>query len=146
MPPKKVIQKHLGQLLVDAKLITQEQLDAALKLQEEKGGLIGQVLVGQGVTTEEAIAKALTAQYGFPYMPLAGYEMDVAVVKLIPENVARQYEMIAVDRMGNVLTLAMSNPLNNQAIEDIEMITKCRIQTFVSTSTDIKDSIAKYYK
>ncbi len=131
---------------MDSKIITQEQLDNALKTQDEKGGLIGQILVSFGFTTEDAIARALTAQYGFPYMPLAGYEMDAQVVKLIPENVAQQYEIVAVDRMGNVLTVAMSNPLNYQAIEDIEMLTKCRIQTFVSTSTDIKEAIAKYYK
>ncbi len=142
---KKIVQKQLGQLLIDCKLLNAEQLDEALKIQKEKGGLIGRVLVGLGYVTEEAIARALTAQYGFPFLPLSGYEIDPLVAQCIPEPVAKQYELVAVDRVGSVLTLAMSNPLNNQAVEDIEMITHCKVQVFVSTATDINESIKKYY-
>ncbi len=142
---KKIIQKQLGELLLETKTITQAQLEEALNLQKEKGGLLGQILVGLGHTTEEAIARMLTAQYGFPYLPLAGYEIDSAVAALIPQNVAKQYELIAVDRVGNVLTVAMSNPLNNQAVEDIEMITHFKIQVFVSTATDITQTIKRCY-
>jgi len=97
-------------------------------------------------TSEEAIAQALTAQYGFPYLPLTSYEIDPVVVKVIPEQVARQYGLIAVDRVGNILTIVMSNPLNSQAVEDIEMITKLSMQIFVSTVTDINKAIADNYK
>ena len=142
---KKIIQKQLGQLLVDAKLITPENLEKALIIQQEKEELIGRILVALGVTTEDAIARALTAQYGFPYLPLGGYEMDPTVVKIIPESVAKKYELIAVDRVGNILTLAMSNPLNTKAVEEIEVITHCKIQCFVSTSTDVSEAIKKYY-
>lgn len=143
---KKIIQKQLGELLVESKLIKLEHLEEALKVQKEKGGLIGQILVSLGYTTEEAIAQALTAQYGFPYLPLGGYEIDREVAKLIPENVSRQYGAIAVDRVGGVLTVAMSNPLNSQAVEDIEMITRLKVQVFVSTATDINDAIKRCYK
>ena len=143
---KKIIQKQLGELLIEAKLITRENLDAALQTQKEKGGLIGQILVAMKFTTEEAIAQALTAQYGFPYLPLSNYEVDPVVVKIIPEQVARQYGVIAVDRVGNILTIVMSNPLNQQAIEDIEMITKLTMQLFVSTVTDINKAINENYK
>ncbi len=143
---KKVIQKQLGELLVEAKQITRENLDHALQVQKEKGGLIGQILVALKYTTEEAIAQALTAQYGFPYLPLSNYEVDPVVAKIIPEQVARQYGVIAVDRVGNILTIVMSNPLNQQAIEDIEMITKLTMQLFVSTVTDITKAINENYK
>ena len=73
---KKIIQKQLGELLIDSKLITPENLTEALSVQKEKGGLIGQVLVALGFVNEEAIAQALTAQYGFPYLPLSGYEIE----------------------------------------------------------------------
>jgi type IV pilus assembly protein PilB len=146
MPIKKIIQKQLGELLIEGKLITPEHLDEALKLQKEKGGLLGQILVSLGYTTEEAIAQALTAQYGFPYLPLGGYEIDREVAKLIPENVARQYGLIAVDRVGSILTVAMSNPLNTQATEDIEMMTRLKVQVFVSTATDVNDAIKRCYK
>ncbi len=143
---KKIHQKQLGELLVDSKLISGEHLEKALKIQKEKGGLLGQILVAEGYTTEEAIAQALTAQYGFPYLPLAGYEIDSEVAKIIPEHVAKQYGLIAVDRIGSVVTVAMSNPLNSQAIEDIEMITHFKVQVFVSTGTDVYESIKRCYK
>lgn|SRR3989338_6865862 len=143
---KKLVQKQLGELLIEGKLITRENLEEALSVQKEKGGLIGQVLVNLGHTTEEAIARALTAQYGFPYLPLAGYEIDQDIAKKIPENVAKQYGLIAVDHIGNILTVAMSNPLNSQAIEDVEMITHLKIQAFVSTTADVNEAIKRCYK
>ena len=143
---KKIIQKQLGELLLDNKIITKEQLEEGLRVQREKGGLIGQILVALKYTSEEAIAQAITAQYGFPYLPLTNYEIDSVAVKVIPEHVARQFELIAVDRVGNILTIVMSNPLNVQAVEDVEMITKLTAQVFVSTATDIHKAIADNYK
>lgn len=143
---KKIVSKQLGQLLIENKLITQENLEEALAVQREKGGLIGQILVSLGYTTEETIAKTLTMQYGFPYLPLAGYEIDAETSRLIPEHVARQYGLIAVDRVGGVLTVAMANPLNQQAVEDIEMITHLKVQVFISTATDISETIKRCYK
>lgn len=143
---KKIIPKQLGELLVDSNLITAQQLEEALALQKERGGLLGQILVSMRCITEDAIAQALTAQYGFPYLPLAGYEIDAGVAKIIPEHVAKQYDLIAVDRVGSILTVAMSNPLNTQAIEDIEMITHYKVQVFVTTSMDVAMAIKGVYK
>ena len=144
---KEILHKQLGELLIECKLISPKNLEEALQIQREKRGmLIGQVLVQMGVVTEKAIAQALTAQYGFPYLPLAGYEIDPEVAKCIPELVARQYGLIAVDRIGNVLTVAMSNPLNRQAIEDIEMTTHLKVQLFVTTSSDVDETIKRAYK
>ncbi len=143
---KKILQKQLGELLVDCKLITPKQLEEAIALQKEKGGLLGQILVALQCLTEEAIAQALTAQYGFPYLPLGGYEIDAEVAKIIPEHVAKQYGLVAVDRVGSILTVAMSNPLNTQAIEDIEMISHYKVQVFVTTATDVAQAIKNVYK
>ena len=143
---KKVINKKLGELLMDAGLITLAQLDQALELQKDKGGLIGEILVQLKFTTEEDIAKTLTAQYGFAYLPLSNYEIDLELAKLIPERVAKQYCLIPIDRLSNNLTIAMSNPLNAQAVEDIETISGCSVQIFVSTTTDIRRAIEKFYK
>lgn len=146
MPPvRRIVSKHLGELLMERGLITADQLERALTIQREKGGLIGQILVMLGFAKEEEIAQALTVQYGFPYLPLEHYEINQEALKLIPENVAVQYNLIPIDKMGDLLTIAMSNPLNSQAVEDIEMITKCKVEVFVSTMTDISDSIKKYY-
>jgi len=146
MPIRRIINKHLGELLLERGIISQQQLEEALALQKEKGGLIGEILVELGLVKEEDIAQALTAQYGFPYLPLGNYEINPEVIEVVPGRVARQYLLVPIDRIGNNLTLAMSNPLNIQAIEDVELLAGCSVQTFVSTSSDIKRAIEKYYK
>ena len=140
-----MITKQLGELLLEKGLINQVQLEKALKVQKDKGGLIGQIFVMLGYVKEEEIAQVLTVQYGFPYLPLESYEISADMIKLIPENVAKQYNLIAIDRIGNLLTISMSNPLNIQAAEDIEMLSGCKVQVFISTMTDITNAIKKYY-
>lgn len=146
MPLRKLINKQLGELLIERGVINGAQLAKALDVQKERGGLIGEVLVELGFASEEDIAQALTAQYGFPYLPLENYEINPEILGIIPGRVARQYMLLPIDKIGNNLTLAMSNPLNIQAIEDVEMLSGCSVQTFVSTSSDIKKAIGKYYK
>ena len=142
---RRLITKQLGELLLEKGIISQAQLDKAIKIQKEKGGLIGQIFVMLGYVKEEEIAQVLTVQYGFPYLPLESYEISADMIKLIPENVARQYNLIAIDKIGNLLTISMSNPLNIQAAEDIEMLSGCKVQVFISTMTDITNAIKKYY-
>jgi len=146
MALRRIINKQLGELLIERGIISKNQLDEALALQRDKGGLIGEILVQLGFVHEEDIAQALTAQYGFPYLPLSNYEVNPDIVHIIPQRVAQQYLVVPIDKIGNNLTLAMSNPLNIQAIEDVELLTGCNVQAFVSTSSDIKRSIDKYYK
>ena len=143
---RRVNNKQLGELLLDRGIISQVQLDQALSVQRDKGGLIGEILVDLGFVKEDDIAQSLTAQYGFPYLPLSNYDVNIDITNIIPGRVARQYLLVPIDKIGNNLTLAMSNPLNVQAIEDVELLTGCSVQTFVSTSSDIKRAIEKYYK
>ncbi|MDP2941597.1 MAG: hypothetical protein Q8N85_05035 [Candidatus Omnitrophota bacterium] len=143
---KRIINKQLGELLIERGIINQRQLEKVLTIKQERGGLIGEILVEMGYAKEEDIAQALTAQYGFPYLPLANYEINPEIVSIIPARVARQYLLIPIDRIGNNLTVAMSNPLNTQAVEDVELMSGCSVQTFVATSSDVKRAIAKYYK
>jgi len=143
---KRVVTKQLGELLLERGVISEEQLNKALKAQKINGGLIGYILVSLGYAKEEEIAQALTVQYGFPYLPLECYEINVEAMRLLPQNVAEQYNLIAIDKMGNLLTIAMSNPLNIQAVEDVEMISNCTVQVFVSTMSDVTNAINKYYQ
>ena len=138
--------KQLGELLAERNLITKDQLKRALEVQKDKGGLIGQVMVDLGYVSEEAIAQAITAQYGFPYLPLENYEIDTEIVKIVPKNVSIQYCLIPVDKIGSNITVAMANPLNSQAVEDIALLSGLCVQLFVSTASDIKKAIEKYYK
>ena len=142
---KRIVSKQLGELLLERGVINQGQLEKALKFQKEKGGLIGQILVSLGFAKEEEIAQSLTVQYGFPYLPLECYDINAEAIRLIPQNVALQYNLVAIDKIGDLLTIAMSNPLNYQAVEDIEILTKCKVQVFVSTMTDITNAITKHY-
>lgn len=143
---EKATNKHLGELLLERGIIDRQQIAMALTFQKEKGGLFGEVLVKLKFATEEDIAQALTCQYGFPYLPLSNYEIDQEVINSVPENVCRQYCLIPIDKIGKSLTLAMSDPLNMAAMEDVELITGGTIQAFVSTASDIKEAITKYYK
>lgn len=145
MPIRRISTKQLGEVLLERGLITRDQLDKALEIQKEQGGLIGKILVSLGYVKEEDIAHAITVQYGYPFLPLGNYEFNKDVVKVIPENVAKQYGLVAIDKLGSMLTVAMCNPLNVQAIEDIELLTSCKVQAFVSTLTDINNIIEKCY-
>ena len=143
---KRIITKRIGEILLGRGVINRKELEKALTHQKEHGGQLGQILIQLGFITEDEVALALTAQYGFPYLPLSNYEIDTELTALIPEQTAKQYCLIAVDRIGNALTLAMADPSNVQTIEEIELLTKCVVQTFVSTPTDINAAIEKYYK
>jgi hypothetical protein len=146
MPLKKIVNKLLGELLIERQVITSEQLEESLDIQKEKGGLIGEILVEKGFAKEEDIAQALTAQYGFPYLPLENYEIDSEIIKLIPRNVAKQYLIIPVDKLGNNLSITLANPLSSETVEKVEKITGLNLQVFVSTASDIRRAISKYYK
>jgi len=146
MAQRRIVNKQLGDLLIERGIISDRQLEKALSVQKEKGGLIGELLVELGFAKEEDIAQSLTAQYGFPYLPLSNYDINPEIINIVPGRVARQYLLIPIDKISNNLTLAMSNPLNIQAIEDVELLSGCSVQTFVSTSSDIKKAIEKYYK
>ncbi|MCI0558503.1 MAG: hypothetical protein MN733_08415 [Nitrososphaera sp.] len=141
-----MITKRIGEVLLERGLIDRKKLEEALAYQKEHGGLMGQVLIKLGHVSEEDVALALTAQYGFPYLPLDNYEIDSSLTELIPEQTAREYCVIPIDRIGNALTLAMADPSNVKAIEAIEMLTRCVVQAFVSTPSDIERSIGRYYK
>ena len=145
LPFKRLVKKQLGELLIERGVITKEQLEKALRIQKEKSGLIGEVLVSEGFTKEEDIAQVLTVQYGFPYLPLQNYELNAEIVKIIPENICKEHNIIAVDKIGETLTMAMSNPLNGKVIEEIENLTKCKVQVFVSTLTDIRNALKKLH-
>ena len=146
MSPRRIVSKQLGELLFERSILKKEELEKAVKIQKEKGGLLGTILVALGYATEEQIAQAITVQYGFPYLPLTSYEIDQSVIDIIPENVARQYCLIGIDKIGNTLTIAMSNPLNMQAVEDIELMTGFKVKSIVSTITDINNAIKQHYK
>lgn len=131
--------------MIERGVISQPQLTQALDYRTQNGGLIGEVLVKLKFATEQDIAQALTCQYGFPYLPLSSYEIDEEILKSVPEKVCRQCVLVPVDKIGKSLTVAMANPLNVKAVEDVELITGCNVQVFVTTTTDVKETLDRYY-
>ncbi len=146
MDREKITNKKLGEILIELGVISHKQLEQGLALQQGKGGLIGEILADLKFITEEHITTVLAAQYGFAYLPLKNYEIDKSLIKLIPERIAREYCVIPVDKISNTLSVAMSNPLNQQAVDEVEAVTGCDVEIFVSTSSDVKQAIDKYYK
>ena len=145
MSPQKRVKEKLGEILVRGGVISEQNLQRALDFQKREGGLLGEILVKLGYVKELDIVRALTVQYGFPYLPLENYELKREIVSVVPENVARQYSIVPLDVMGNILTVAMSNPLNEKAIEDLEMLTKKKVQVFISTVTSIHEALDRLY-
>lgn len=135
----------LGEILIQRKRITREQLEAALQSQKQKGGIIGEILVGLGLVEERDIVVALVIQCGLPYIAVNKYTIEPQVVRLIPKELAQKEKVIALDRIGDILSVVMCNPLTEDKKTQLESLTKCRIATFISTKSEIEEAIAKNY-
>jgi len=143
---RKTVNKQLGEILVERGVITRAQLEEVLVFQKDKSILFGEALVQMKFGTEEDVVQALTCQYGFPYLPLANYEIAPEVVATVPLQLCRQFCLVPIDKIGRSLTLAMANPLNVTALEEVEKATSCSVQAFVSTTTEINNAINRYYE
>ncbi|MFN3739416.1 MAG: type IV-A pilus assembly ATPase PilB [Thermodesulfovibrionales bacterium] len=135
----------LGELLVAANLITPEQLKQALDLQRREGGRIGSKLIKLGFLTEEKIVSFLSKQYGVPAINLAEYKIDPNIIKLIPKDLAQKHLIIPVTRVGPNLTIAMADPTNVFAIDDVKFVTGYNVEVVVASESAIIEGISKYY-
>jgi len=135
----------LGEILIQRKKITREQLESALQAQKEKGGFIGEILVNFGLLDERDIVVALVIQCGLPYIAVNKYTIPSAVLRLIPKEVAQKEKVIALDRIGEILSVVMVNPLTDDKKNYLETLTKCRIAIFISTKSEIEEAIARNY-
>ncbi|HOW35906.1 MAG TPA: hypothetical protein PL155_05790 [Candidatus Omnitrophota bacterium] len=136
----------MGQILIKRNLITADQLKEALEIQKKENGFVGEILTRLGYVTERDIVVALIVQCGFPYIAVNKYEIDAKVIQLIDEETARKYHVIPLDRVGDVLSVVMANPLDLAMIEELEQLTKCKIATFIATKAEIDEAIAIRYK
>jgi len=135
----------LGELLIKENLITQAQLQEALDHQRTNGCRLGSSLVKLGVLSEAEITTVLSRQYGIPSINLAYFEVDPSVIKLIPMETALKYQVLPLSRVGSSLTLAMVDPTNVFAMDDIKFMTGFNIEPVVSTESAITEAITKHY-
>jgi type IV pilus assembly protein PilB len=136
---------RIGDMLVKAALITREQLNQALQQQQTAGGRIGTNLVKLGFISEDDITSFLSRQYGVPSINLSHFEIDGVVIKLIPSEIAQKHQVIPINRTGNVLTVAMADPSNIFAIDDVKFMTGFKVEPVVAAETSIKNAINKHY-
>ena len=136
---------RLGELLVKANLITQEQLKQALGEQKATGGRLGFNLTKLGFLKEEELTAFLSKQYNVPAINLSEFDIDQSLIKLIPLDVAKKYMIIPVNRAGSTIILAMSDPSNIFALDDIKFMTGYNVEAVVAAEGSIIDSIKKHY-
>jgi WD40 repeat protein len=135
----------LGEILVEADVITPKQLDEALEVQKSTKAKIGEILIQLGYTTEEKILFYFAEQQGIPYISLKTQRFETEVLELIPGEMARKYDIIPIDKIGNFITIAMSDPLNDEACAQVEKTTGLRVQRLASTKRDVEKAIERYY-
>ena len=137
---------RIGELLLREKRITPAQLQEALNHQKSNGGKLGITLVKLGMVKDEEITAMLSRQYGVPSINLAQFDIDGSVIKLIPSETANKYQIIPISRTGATLTIAMTDPTNVFALDDIKFMTGYNVEPVVASETAVADAIAKYYQ
>jgi len=136
---------RIGELLLKEKRITPAQLQEALNYQKTSGGKLGYNLVKLGFVKDEEITGLLSKQYGVPSINLSQFDIDAAIVKLIPAETAHKYQIIPLSRAGATLTIAMTDPTNVFAMDDIKFMTGYNVEPVVASETAVSDAIARYY-
>jgi type IV pilus assembly protein PilB len=137
--------KNLGDVLIERGFVTPEQLEKALHQQAVAGKRLGDLLVESGIITEEQLLDAISDRLSIPRLSLPSMIIDPSIIQRVPVDLARRYALIPVFAIGNTLTLAMADPLNIIAIDEIKYLTGCDIKRAVATISEIKDAIDDYY-
>ncbi|HYG62577.1 MAG TPA: type IV-A pilus assembly ATPase PilB [Thermoanaerobaculia bacterium] len=152
-PPPEALRKpaqpqapdKLGDLLVKSGKINQAQLTEALALQKDQGGRLGTNLVKLGHLNERQLVEALSQQFKVPSVDLNGMEIDEGVVKIIPADIARKYTIFPVTKAGATVTVAMIDPTNVFAMDDVKFMTGYKVEPVVASETAIRAAIDRYY-
>jgi len=136
---------RLGEILVKDSLISADQLKQALDYQRKNGGRLGTCLVKLGLVSDDDITAVLSRQYGVPSINLKFYEVDPTVIKLVPQETAVRYQIVPLSRVGSTLTIAMTDPTNVFAMDDIKFMTGFNVEPVVASETAISEAIHKFY-
>jgi type IV pilus assembly protein PilB len=136
---------RLGEILVKDSLISADQLKQALDYQKKNGGRLGTCLVKLGLVSDEDITAVLSRQYGVPSINLKFYEVDPSVIKLVPQETAVRYQIVPLSRVGSTLTIAMTDPTNVFAMDDIKFMTGFNVEPVVASESAISEAINKFY-
>ena len=141
----RIEKKLLGQSLIAEGLATPEQLKAVMQEQKKTSNTLGYTLIQQKILSEQQLLEFLVNKCGFSYANLRNYVIDPAIVKLIPEDIARKYQCIAILRVKGQITVAMLDPLDSFVIENLEIQTSCKIKPLVSPLSEIQSALDEFY-
>jgi type IV pilus assembly protein PilB len=139
------LKERLTEILINNKLITQEQLNESLEAQRAKGGKLSDIIVFLKFVKENDLVLALSEGLGMPLIDLKRFKIDPEIVKIIPVDVSRHYQIIPISKMGDTITVAMADPLNIFAIDHVKSLTGYKINPIISSSQDILQTIELYY-
>jgi len=139
------LKERLNKLLLEKGLITSEKLNEALNIQKEQGGKLSNILIEKGFVDKKDLMVVLGEELGIPPINLSRYKIDSSLLKLIPRKLAQHYQIVPISKMGNMLTVAMADPLNILAIDEIKTLTGFQIGILVTTDKDIQMAIDEYY-
>lgn len=137
--------RRLGDLLVDAKVITEEQLQDALA-RKESGERLGDVLIRDHLVTEQTLIEVLEFQLGIPHVSLGQFPIDPDIIQLVPKEIAKRYLLVPLRKEKNKLFIAMADPMDYFAIEEVRMLTGFKVEPCIATKQDIYKTISKYYE
>ncbi|MGE3520738.1 MAG: type IV-A pilus assembly ATPase PilB, partial [Vicinamibacterales bacterium] len=136
---------RIGELLLKEKRITPDQLQKALNHQKANGGKLGHNLVKLGLVKDEEITALLSRQYGVPSINLAQFDIDPSILRLIPAETVQKYEIVPLSRSGATLTIAMTDPTNVFAMDDVKFMTGYNVEPVVASETAVLEAIQRYY-
>jgi len=141
----RTLKKRLPDMLLEQKLVSEDQLRECIKVQRATGKSLSTILVERGYVSEEDLVITLSEQLGIPHIRVAHYSIPKEVLSEVPESLARQYQMLPVSVTGDVLTIAMADPLNIMALDDLRMLTSYDIEPVVAVGSELSAAIERHY-
>ena len=139
------LQNKLKEILINKKLITEQDLENALRLQKEKGGLLSDILIKMGLLNEKVLTLALSQSLNIPILRLSRFNIDKNLIKVVPPELIKKYEILPLARLGKVLTVALGDPLNIFAIDDLKAVTGLHINPILALPSEVKENINKLF-
>ncbi len=139
------MEKRLGELLIEERIVSESDLQMALRRQVETGVSLGRILIDMGKASEWEVAATLGKQLNVPFITLSHYDIDKDVLESIPEELVHKYRIVPVDKTGDALTIALADPSNIYLLDELKLLTHCQIIPVISFESDIREAIDKYY-
>ncbi|MBI3939482.1 MAG: type IV-A pilus assembly ATPase PilB [Acidobacteria bacterium] len=136
---------RLGEILLKKQAITTDQLDDALACQRQRGGRLGSILIAKGYVSDDEIASVLSLQYDVPSVNLRFTDIRPEAIQLVPIEIAIKYQVLPIARIGSTLTVAITDPTNMMAMDDLKFMTGLHVEPVIASESSIQEAIEKYY-